>query len=97
MIKEDLKNEIKYLIGVEKCNLDDLIKKISNARQWVISYTTDIVNEILNNDSSFIILNNEVSIREDLCPKIPENQNPNKDRDIKEYSKIVGRPKDPRY
>ena len=84
------------MIG-DRCNLDDLIEKISHANKWEFSFTKDIVNEIITKDSSFIVFNKEVYLREDSCPKILENQNPNKNKDIKEFIKCVGMPKDPRY
>lgn len=96
MTTEDLKIEIKLVIG-DRCNLDDLIEKISHANKWEFSFTKDIVNEIITKDSSFIVFNKEVYLREDSCPKILENQNPNKNKDIKEFIKCVGMPKDPRY
>lgn len=97
MTTEDLKVEIKLVIGEDTCNLDDIIEKISNAYNWEFSFTKDIVNEIITKDSSFIVFNEEVYLREDSCPNIPENQNPNKKKDIKEFIKTVGMPKDPRY
>lgn len=97
MTTEDLIIEIKLVIGGDRCNLDYLIEKISNAYNWDFSYTKDFVNEVITKDSSFIVLNNEVSLREDLRPKMIENQNPNRNRDIKDFIKCVGMPKDPRY
>lgn len=97
MITEDLKVEIKLVIGEDTCNLDDIIEKISNAHNWEFSFTKDLVNEIITNDSSFSVLNNEVYLKEDLCPKIQENQNPQKDRDIKSFIKRIGLPKNSRH
>lgn len=93
MATEDLKGEIKFVIG-DRCYLDDLIEKISHAHKWEFSFTKNVVNEIITNDSSFSVLNNEVYLREDSRPTIQKNQNPYKNKDIKEFIKSVGMPKD---